>query len=682
MVNDEAFVGLRWVPTPAGLDRIRWDVFSAPAEGLGGPIAQGWQKARESGQAEDYRAALAHDPPQPGTFELTFWHWSQLGLSRQTNGEPAWEALMVAFGPECDGPRLAPVAFAAEWVERLGELAPGHNAWYVLAPALLFLFELTHKAGPLQGHPAATAAWERVKALREACFEHLSGDQAAEFAEEVCDHFSLAQDEAGLSLWEARAEAAGRDSDDEEGPWRLGLEASWPEPLRIEVNLHEEEPLDLSRAGPVLQAFEQAAALCDRDSLEEGLAAYESALQRFQPHNEESRLLEHMMRWGQASCLDRLGRLEEAWQTLSSIFAPGRTIRVPLRFFLTWLRSSVIVAARTRRTDELGVLLSLLLGLASQRLPQAHETLREQFVELLEGAFEELSDPHAETALEWLDANRRRFEPEGTLLLPLRMLRFQALTHLLRQEQAEAEARAVLAWAESEGLPDVSEGWKEMLLQARASFQDPYNLARLNRSLEHLSEVDEVGEMGRTALMGAAVTGNLELARRLLDLGADVNAEDPYDWTPILLAADEGHAQMLHLLAERGADLEAVTETDQSALHLCAWQNHLEAARTLLELGVDPRATDQDGNTALHLACTEPVLEMIRLLVDRVGVELRNDQNGATPLMAAAASGLVDNLRLLLELGADRKARDEEGDTALDYARLHGRKEAVRFLQG
>ncbi len=682
MVSDKVFVGLRWIPTPAGLDRIRWDVFQALTEQPGGPVEECWQKARESGEMEQYRAALGHQQPPPGSLELTFWHWSQLGVSQRSEGPTSWEALMAAFGPDCGGPRLAPVAFAAEWVERLGDLAPARNAWYVLAPALLFLFELTHKAGPLQGHPAAKAAWERVKVLREACFEHLSGDQAAEFAEEVCDHFALAQDEAGLSVWEARAEAAGRDPNEEEGPWRLVLEASWPELLSIQVTLHDEDPLDLSLAGAALQAFEQAAALCDRDLLAEGLAAYESALQRFLPHNEESRLLQLMMRWGQASCLDRMGRLEDAWRTLCAIFAPGGTIRVPLRFFLTWLRSSVIVAARTRRTDELGVLLSLLLALASRRLPQAHETLRDQFVELLEGTFEELSNPHTETALEWLDANRSRFEPEGSVLLPLRTLRFQALVHLLRQEEAETEARAVLAWAEAEGQPGVSEGWKEMLLQARESFQDPYNLARLSRSLEHLSEVDQVGEMGRTALMGAAVTGNLVLASRLLDLGADVNAEDPFDWTPLLLAADEGHAAMLRLLAGRGADLEAVTETDQTALHLCAWQNHLEAARVLLELGVDPGATDQDGNTALHLACTEPVPEMIRLLVREVGVELHNDQNGATPLMAAAASGLLDNLTLLLELGADRMAKDEEGDTALDYARLHGRQEAARLLQG
>jgi ankyrin repeat protein len=260
-------------------------------------------------------------------------------------------------------------------------------------------------------------------------------------------------------------------------------------------------------------------------------------------------------------------------------------------------------------------------------------------------------------------------------------LRFELLTHLLRFDEALELTRQMLQTARATGDREMEEDWKQFEELAHEQANDPYNLARLDR-LGALEEVDAVGEKGRTALMGAANAGNLALARRLLEEGADPNAEDPYDWTPLLLAADEGHAEMIRLLVSRGADLEAVTESGQTALHLAAWQNHLDAARALLELGVDASATDQDGNTALHLAATEPVPEMLRLLTPVVGVEAENENTGGTPLMSAAASGLVENLKILLELGADPKTTDGEGDRALDYARQHGREEAIMFLRG
>lgn len=674
-LHDTAYLGLMWVEAPHGLDLMRWDVFHPPQgqPGPDDPVMLAWREAERSGDEELYLRVLKLTDPLPGpAYELFRW-WTFLRLAADYEPLQAWPTLMLAFGPN-NSPRLVPVAFATEWVERVAELAPRVEEWPVLASALVFLFQLTSKAGPLQGHPRARQAWERLQELREDCFLHLEGVEKADFAELVCDQMSMAQDAAGLARWEALAEEAAREATP--APWNLTAEANWSDPERIELTLQPEEPPDLTTAGSALRSYQEAAALSDRNQLQEGLDAYRAALSGFEPRGEAEELLRAMMLWGKATNLDRMGQLEASWQTLGEIFSPGKKLRLPLRFFVSWLQSSVIVAARSGRGGAAAVLLSLLHELVSRDLPEAHAHLVESFCDLLGGTVEHLARPRPEDALDWLDEHGARLGQSPQLLA----LRFDLLTHLLRFEEALAISGQMIAQARALGDGVLEREWQRLEQQAHEQSRDPYNLARQDR-VGPLEDVDQVGERGRTALMGAANAGNLELTRRLLEQGADANAEDPYDWTPLLLAADEGHASVIRLLVERGADLAAVTENDQTALHLAAWQNHLEAARTLLELGVDAGACDQDGNTALHLAATEPVPEMLRLLVAAAGVDIENDRTGGTPLMAASAAGLVTNLELLLELGADPEATDGDGDRALDYARQHGREEAIMFLR-
>lgn len=56
-----------------------------------------------------------------------------------------------------------------------------------------------------------------------------------------------------------------------------------------------------------------------------------------------------------------------------------------------------------------------------------------------------------------------------------------------------------------------------------------------------------------TPLMLAAAHGHLETVRALLDLGADVNAEDMTGWTALHAAARNGYPDIVRLLLERGA---------------------------------------------------------------------------------------------------------------------------------
>jgi ankyrin repeat protein len=73
-------------------------------------------------------------------------------------------------------------------------------------------------------------------------------------------------------------------------------------------------------------------------------------------------------------------------------------------------------------------------------------------------------------------------------------------------------------------------------------------------------------EMIFSALMEACMDGHVQVARLLLDHGADVNMPpDSYE-SPLTLSACGGHFELASLLIERGANLEEVNDEGYTPL--------------------------------------------------------------------------------------------------------------------
>lgn len=73
---------------------------------------------------------------------------------------------------------------------------------------------------------------------------------------------------------------------------------------------------------------------------------------------------------------------------------------------------------------------------------------------------------------------------------------------------------------------------------------------------------------GWTALTIAAASGDLEMVRLLVDLGCDVNKQEGGRNPPIFWAAYYGHAEIAKLLLENGADGNQSCEDCRSALEV------------------------------------------------------------------------------------------------------------------
>ncbi len=154
----------------------------------------------------------------------------------------------------------------------------------------------------------------------------------------------------------------------------------------------------------------------------------------------------------------------------------------------------------------------------------------------------------------------------------------------------------------------------------------------------------------------AAMRGDLDAVRALIDQGADVNGAHGDGMTALHWAAENGSAPTAELLMSAGANLSAVTRLGgYTPLHLAAKAGSAEVVRVLLEAGANPRAaTTSGGATALHFAAAAGSADAVRTLVDH-GADPNAAESawGQTPLMFAAASGRVGAIHALMDGGAD-----------------------------
>ncbi|KAK8016092.1 NB-ARC and ankyrin domain protein [Apiospora rasikravindrae] len=163
-------------------------------------------------------------------------------------------------------------------------------------------------------------------------------------------------------------------------------------------------------------------------------------------------------------------------------------------------------------------------------------------------------------------------------------------------------------------------------------------------------------KMGLPPLLYAADKGHVDIAKLLIERGADVDAAGSSGWTPLTLALDRGHIDMARLLIERGADVNTTGSSGRTPLTRALDGGHADVARLLIERGADVNSAGSFGRTPLTRASDRGHIDVTRLLIERGADVNAADSSGWTPLIWASNGGHIDVARLLIERGADRNA--------------------------
>jgi ankyrin repeat protein len=239
---------------------------------------------------------------------------------------------------------------------------------------------------------------------------------------------------------------------------------------------------------------------------------------------------------------------------------------------------------------------------------------------------------------------------------------------------------------------------------------------------------------GTTALMWAVAERHPDAAKALINAGADVNARSSYvaaangrgfegrtplanvadakpadfasGWlTPLMFAAREGDVELARLLVDGGADVNAVAGDGKTALAMAIFNGNYDVGSFLVDRHADVNQADAQRFTPLFWAAdrrnmetapnfpwmvTKDPLPLIRQLLDagaNPNALINNTPRArmregsprivfATALMRAAFAGDLALVQLLLEHGADPKVVSRDRETmvsaAAGLAFIHG----------
>ncbi|HEX6612909.1 MAG TPA: ankyrin repeat domain-containing protein [Rhodanobacteraceae bacterium] len=158
-----------------------------------------------------------------------------------------------------------------------------------------------------------------------------------------------------------------------------------------------------------------------------------------------------------------------------------------------------------------------------------------------------------------------------------------------------------------------AQGEPVLLAAAAVADDDPQGVQIL---LKHKARVDAVDNLGRSALMSAALEGHANIARTLLEAGANPNLADRHGTTALMEAARAGACEVLEALLAAQPDVHARDAHGRDAL-LLACQSPRANARciqALLAAGADPHARSADGRNALEHAANAGRWDLVALL--------------------------------------------------------------------
>ena len=232
----------------------------------------------------------------------------------------------------------------------------------------------------------------------------------------------------------------------------------------------------------------------------------------------------------------------------------------------------------------------------------------------------------------------------------------------------------------------VAKSDKESDAQAFATAIKSGDLARVKTLVEKGVDVNsDIGgksdvdpDMGVTPLIGALFKSNTDIAKYLIEHGANVNARaalisGEMTATPLSLASQSGLPDVVKLLLEKGADLNyCVThpgyeQSNGTPLILALKNGHFDIAKMLVAAGADINAPGcmygGEGTPAIYFSVGDP--ELTELLLSKGADPNLRLEHGWTPLMSAVRSGKPESAKLLLKAGADVNATAGDGRTAL-----------------
>jgi ankyrin repeat protein len=173
-----------------------------------------------------------------------------------------------------------------------------------------------------------------------------------------------------------------------------------------------------------------------------------------------------------------------------------------------------------------------------------------------------------------------------------------------------------------------------------------------------------------TPLHYAARHDHVEVARLLLQAGAEVNAREANQITPLLMAISNNNMAVAHFLLQHGGDVNAADWYGRSPLWEAVNVRNLYVHNANFRNGIDRAPVLELINVLIAAganlnARTKETPPFRHHLLEITGSLEWVDFTGQTPFLSAALAGDVTVMKLLLANGADPHIHTFQGTSAL-----------------
>ena len=133
---------------------------------------------------------------------------------------------------------------------------------------------------------------------------------------------------------------------------------------------------------------------------------------------------------------------------------------------------------------------------------------------------------------------------------------------------------------------------------------------------KQLAEQENIYKNTEVRMWYAAINGSIDTVKQILTEHGDidVNTKDENGNTALMHAAASSKVIIAKLLLGAGADVHKKNKERNTALIIAVWHGQVNMVEALINAGADVNVKNRNGNTALMLATANERKEIVRLL--------------------------------------------------------------------
>jgi ankyrin repeat protein len=238
------------------------------------------------------------------------------------------------------------------------------------------------------------------------------------------------------------------------------------------------------------------------------------------------------------------------------------------------------------------------------------------------------------------------------------------------------------------------------------------NVSLVNYLLKYYAnELENTDSEGETALFKACLRGHFNIAKLLIEKGANVNVinkyrenilffcspkevsfldfliqkgieinqQNIYGQSALIVECRNGRVDAVKYLVERGADVNLKDNYGQSAISIALTNNYMSIVDYLIEKGADLHTQDKIGQNLVSIAFYKNHVDLALDLINK-GIDLINENSlGGNLLMQACLKNDLKMVELLINRGIDVQKVNHRGENALFFSVLYKQESEEDF---